>query len=72
MAVGSDSMDELFLLSEVNKDVAYHLLQSVDSQLLFSCNNYGSLKQESAGYYIVIVPGQGVMRANVQLGLGHC
>uniref|UniRef100_A0A673A9T5 Transcription initiation factor TFIID subunit 4-like n=1 Tax=Sphaeramia orbicularis TaxID=375764 RepID=A0A673A9T5_9TELE len=69
MAVGSGPMDELFLHTEVNKAVVYHPLRSVESQLLFLCHYNHWFRHESAGYYIVIVPGQGVARANVQLGL---
>lgn len=59
MAVVPGSLDELFLHTEVNKAVVSHPVRSVESQLLVLSHNNHWARHETAGNYIVIVPGQG-------------
>lgn len=59
MAVGSGPLEELLLLTGVNKAVVCHPARSVDSQLSFLCHNNHWVRDEAVGNYMAIVPGQG-------------
>lgn len=59
MAVSSGPLDELFVHTGVNKAVVCHPARSVESQLSFLCHNNHCGRNETAGNYMVIVPGQG-------------
>lgn len=71
MAVGIWLLDEYFSNSEVTKTTVYDFVQPVESQLSFLCHNNRRGRRGGAGNYMVIVPRQAVVRANVQLGLGQ-
>lgn len=68
MAIGPSLVAELFLQTGENKSVVCHLPRSVESQLSLFIS---LARHEAAINYMVIVPGRGVARANVQLGLGQ-